>query len=121
MHARDRLGRLTEGRTLSEATDSTLFQLLGGVAGTIQRQLSLKAQKYTGKTHTTAWGGTFSRVEVKGNRLEAKVWLQLEEDSKGDEARELAAILLGPNAKVGQHKLTPGLWVATVWLEGKPA
>jgi hypothetical protein len=86
---------------------SSLLRLLGGMAPSLQKQLTAKAQKYTGEKKRTK-----AQVVAHGDHLMIRVWLDLGEGSTGEEARELTAILLGPNAEVGQHKLVPNLWVA---------
>lgn len=90
---------------------SSLFQILAGMAPSLEKELTAKAQRYTGESsHTRA------KITPKADRLEVRVWLELGEGSTGDEARELAVILLGQGAKVGQHKLVSTMWVAVAWV-----
>lgn len=70
-------------------------------------ELTKAAQKYTGETkHTKA------KVEPAAHGVLFRVWLQLDEQDGRTEAQELASVILGPEAVVGEHKLVPNLWVA---------
>lgn len=102
------------------ATPSKFARILEKMAKDIEAELREGVGKYTGNDRGNA------QVKVVGEKLHLKVWMYLGEgitpfptkeelaaQKTKAEADELAEILLGEGAAVGQHAMVPDMWVAT--------
>lgn len=103
-HLRENLG-LSEA--VYSSTPPALLRVLGKSSGDLEKKLLVIVKKYD-----PASGAV--KIESGLDGLVVRVWFTLEADEGLAEAQELANILLGPNAAVGQHKLKKTMWVANV-------